>query len=101
MPPGCVDLGSTKARPDSVKHAWEERNRPIRLERRFEFETYSATRDFLDRLGTLSEQTQRFPDISFGRTYVNITLRPLDESEGAPLHEDDHAFAADIDGLLD
>ncbi|MEB3159615.1 MAG: 4a-hydroxytetrahydrobiopterin dehydratase [Synechococcus sp.] len=84
-----------------VKHGWEERNRPIRLERRFEFETYSATRDFLDRLGSFSEDRQRFPDISFGKTYVNITLRPLDESEGAPLQPEDHAFAAGVDGLLD
>jgi len=84
-----------------VQHQWEERNRPIRLERRLDFETYTATRDFLDRLGALSEERQRFPDISFGRTYVNITLRPLDESEGAPLLEDDHAFAAGVDGLID
>ena len=84
-----------------MKHAWEERNRPIRLERRLEFETYSATRDFLDRLGSLSEDKQRFPDISFGRTYVNITLRPLDESEGACLQADDHAFGAGVDELLD
>lgn len=84
-----------------MKHGWEERKRPIRLERRFEFDTYSATRDFLDRLGTFSEETQRFPDISFGRTYVNITLRPLDESEGALLDDEDHAFAAGVDRLLD
>ena len=84
-----------------MKHGWEERNRPIRLERRFEFDTYSDTRDFLDRLGTFSEDKQRFPDISFGRTYVNITLRPLDESEGALLDDEDHAFAAGVDRLLD
>ncbi|MGC6482875.1 MAG: 4a-hydroxytetrahydrobiopterin dehydratase [Synechococcus sp.] len=82
-------------------HGWEERKRPMRLERRFEFETYGATRDFLDRLGSFSEAQQRFPDISFGRTYVNITLRPLDESDAALLQDDDHAFAAGVDGLLD
>ncbi len=53
---------------------WHERKRPVCLERRFEFDSYSATRDFLDRLGDFSEAKQRFPDISFGRTYVNITL---------------------------
>ena len=83
------------------RHQWQQRERPIRLERRVEFETYGATRDFLDRLGEFSEQQQRFPDISFGRTYVNLTLRPADESEGAQLREDDHAFAAGVDGLLD
>jgi len=83
------------------RHQWQQRERPTRLERRVEFETYGATRDFLDRLGVFSEQQQRFPDISFGRTYVNLTLRPADESEGAQLQEDDHAFAAGVDGLLD
>jgi pterin-4a-carbinolamine dehydratase len=82
-------------------HQWERRERPTRLERRLEFKTYGATRDFLDRLGMFSEQQQRFPDISFGRTYVNLTLRPADQSEGAQLQEDDHAFAAGVDGLLD
>ena len=66
---------------------WQERNRPIRLERRFEFETYHETRDFLDRLGTLSESKRIFPDISFGKTYVNITLRPESETQDSPLTE--------------
>ena len=47
---------------------WQERTRPVCLERRYEFDSYGATRDFLDRLGEHSEATQRFPDISFGRT---------------------------------
>ena len=80
---------------------WQERKRPVCLERRFEFDSYSATRDFLDRLGEHSEASQRFPDISFGRTYVNITLRPDDESDNPQLTEADRAFAAQIDGLLD
>ena len=80
--------------------SWQERKRPICLERRFEFESYSATRDFLDKLGEHSEATQRFPDISFGRTYVNITLRPEADGDEAQLSEADHAFAAQIDALL-
>lgn len=77
---------------------WQERKRPVCLERRYEFDSYGATRDFLDRLGEHSEATQRFPDISFGRTYVNITLRP--DSDDAPISEADRSFAAEIDGLL-
>ena len=79
---------------------WQERKRPVCLERRFEFDSYSSTRDFLDKLGEYSESTQRFPDISFGKTYVNITLRPDDEGDGAELSDADHAFAAEIDALL-
>ncbi|WP_320676503.1 4a-hydroxytetrahydrobiopterin dehydratase [Prochlorococcus sp. MIT 1300] len=80
---------------------WKERNRPNRLEKRFEFDTYNSTRDFLDRLGEHSEAVKRFPDISFGKTYVNITLRPENEVEDAQLKEADRQFAAEIDGLLD
>ncbi len=80
---------------------WTPRPKPEqadRLERRIEFADYQATRDFLERLNDLSEAQQRFPDISFGRTYVNITVRP--ERDEAELGEDEQAFAAAIDALL-
>ena len=80
---------------------WTPRPRPEqadRLERRIEFVDYQATRDFLERLNDLSEAQQRFPDISFGRTYVNITVRPDDDD--APLGEPEQAFANAIDALL-
>ena len=77
---------------------WQERKRPVCLERRYEFDSYDATRNFLDRLGDHSEATQRFPDISFGRTYVNITLRP--DKDGGALDDADRAFAAEIDSLV-
>lgn len=79
---------------------WHERKRPVCLERRYEFETYDATRDFLDKLGDHSEATQRFPDISFGRTYVNITIRPEEDAPDASLSEADRALAAEIDALF-
>ncbi len=79
---------------------WEVRSRPIRLERRFEFDRYEETRDFLDRLGELSESLKRFPDISFGVKYVNLTLRPDSEDEDVELSENDYKFAAQIDELL-
>ncbi len=80
---------------------WKQKTRPVCLEKRFEFENYSATRDFLDRLGAMSEELERFPDISFGKTYVNITLRPDSDEEGAQISEADHDFAKRIDRLSD
>ena len=80
--------------------SWHERQRPVCLEKRFEFETYSATRDFLDRLGEHSEATQCFPDISFGRTYVNITIRPEAEGADVQLSDADRRFATQIDELF-
>jgi 4a-hydroxytetrahydrobiopterin dehydratase len=71
---------------------------PERLERRIEFEDYASNRAFLDRLNDLCQQQGRYPDISFGRTYVNITVRPDDDD--TPIAATDHAFAAAIDDLL-
>ncbi len=80
---------------------WELRQRPVRLERRFEFESYTNTRDFLDRLGELSESRKVFPDISFGKKYVNITLRPESEEKDSTITDSEYKFASEIDGLLD
>ncbi|MFN5195637.1 MAG: 4a-hydroxytetrahydrobiopterin dehydratase [Cyanobacteriota bacterium] len=73
-------------------------DRPQSLERRIEFDAYADTRAFLERLNDLCEARQRFPDISFGRTYVNLTLRP--EPDGELVVAADHDFAAAIDALL-
>ncbi len=81
-------------------HKWKERNRPLRLERRFEFVTYELTRDFLDKLGELCEKRQRFPDISFGKTYVNLTMQPNSDEKDPVLSEGDKAFALEIDNLI-
>ena len=81
-------------------HKWDERTRPLRLERRFEFATYSLTRDFLDRLGDLCEKRNRFPDISFGKTYVNLTLKPESEEQDLNINELDKKLALEIDNLL-
>jgi len=80
-----------------MNQPWTQRPRPDRLERRIEFEDYESTRTFLERLNALSEEQGRFPDISFGRTYVNLTLRP---PEGESLGAGDQDLAERIDGLL-
>lgn len=80
---------------------WTPRPKPEqaeRLERRVEFGDYTTTRDFLERLNALCEAEQRFPDISFGRTYVNLTLRP--ETEDASIEAADWSFTAAIDALV-
>lgn len=59
---------------------WNRRERPLRLERRLAFPDYEATRRFLEQAGVLSEQVGIYPDISFGRTYVNITLHADDNA---------------------
>jgi len=60
---------------------WVRRKRPARLERRIEFSDYEETRDFLERAADLAESQGYYPDMSFGRTHVSITLQPQDDSE--------------------
>ncbi len=63
---------------ESVPPGWQSRKRPSRLERRLEFSDYDATRDFLDAVAELCEAVGFYPDISFGRTYANITIHAED-----------------------
>ena len=79
---------------------WRQKNRPECLEKRFEFESYEKTRDFLDALGDFSEKVGRFPDISFGKTYANITIRPSEDNEKEEISKIDHEFASQIDFLI-
>ncbi len=81
--------------------SWEKRKRPNRLEKRLEFSSYEKTRDFLDRLGNYCEKVQRFTDISFGKKYVNITLRPETDDESVEISEADYQFASEIDDLIE
>ncbi len=80
-------------------HQWQERNRPVRLERRYEFQDYSTLRDFLDKAAELSEREGFYPDMGFGRDYVNITIH-LNEGDDA-LGESQHRFAQQLDMLAD
>jgi 4a-hydroxytetrahydrobiopterin dehydratase len=87
-----------------MEQPWTPRPKPEkaeRLERRIEFTDYATTREFLERLNSLSEATSRFPDISFGRTYVNLTVRSESTEEGALVGEAEQLFTKRIDGLLE
>ncbi len=68
------------------------------LFRRFQFPGYGATRTFLDALAELSKQEGYYPDLSFGTTYVNVTIRPRD---GERLTDQDAAFAACVTTLFE
>jgi pterin-4a-carbinolamine dehydratase len=82
-----------------MNQAWTARQRPPRLERRLEFVDYEATRAFLDRAADLSERAGIYPDMSFGRTYVNITLHA--EDGASEVGESLHRFASDLDALVE
>lgn len=79
-----------------MTHQWTERPRPVRLERRVELPDYDATRRFLEGAEASCKQAGIYPDISFGRTYVNLTLHADGETLGEPLHR----LAAELDALV-
>jgi 4a-hydroxytetrahydrobiopterin dehydratase len=76
---------------------WTRRERPERLEARAEFPDYEATRAFLEGAAEISSQEHVYPDISFGRTYVNLTLQT---PEGTGIGPAEERFARHIDELL-
>ena len=79
-------------------HEWQERVRPVRLEKRYEFPDYASLRDFLDRAAEVSEHEGLFPDMGFGRDYVNVTIH-IDEGKDT-LTEQQRQFAEKLDTLL-
>lgn len=80
-----------------MEQKWSERGRPARLERRYEFTSYLELRDFLDRAAELSEKEGFYPDMGFGRDYVNVTIRADEESTGVQPRQ--RRFAAQLDEL--
>jgi pterin-4a-carbinolamine dehydratase len=82
-----------------MSHQWQERTRPVRLERRYEFQDYSTLRDFLDKAAELSEEVDLYPDMGFGRDYVNITIHLEEDVE--TLSDLQHDFASQLDSLAE
>jgi len=60
------------------------------LFRRFEFDSYTATRTFLDALEALSKEQGYYPDLSFATKHVNVTVQARDGKALAPI---DYEFA--------
>ena len=80
-----------------MSSGWRERKRPLCLEKRYEFGGYSILRDFLDQAAELSERASFYPDMGFGRDYVNVTIH-ADEGSGV-LTEEQRWFAESLDTL--
>jgi len=78
---------------------WRERVRPVRLENRFEFPDYATLRDFLDLAAEQSAKDDFYPDMGFGKDYVNITIH-LDDGE-EQLTESQYEFARQLDKLAE
>lgn len=54
---------------------WESRGTQATLFRRFAFERYGQTRDFIDAVSALTQAGGVHPqNLNFGSTYANVTL---------------------------
>ena len=66
------------------------------LNRRFEFASYAVMRHFLDQLADLSKREDYYPNVNFGKTYVNVSI----EGEGqAALIERKSTFVSEMEAL--
>lgn len=77
-----------------VANSGQERVAPF--SQRFDFGSYGQTRQFLDQLADLSKREEYYPDVSFGKTYVNISI---DSAGQITLRERDSSFILDMQEL--
>ena len=83
---------------NQMGNQWQERNRPLRLERRYVFANYNSLRNFLDRAAEVSEREGLFPDMGFGRDYVNVTIHS--DEDTTELNESQRRLAVEYDALF-
>ena len=72
---------------------WNERESPLRIEKRFEFEQYSKISKFMEKIEKLSKDKNIYPNISFGKNFVSLSIF-LDNREISDKEKD---FSMDID----
>ena len=53
---------------------WNERESPLRIEKRFEFEEYSKISKFMEKIEKLCKQKDIYPNISFGKNFVSLSI---------------------------
>ncbi len=56
------------------KLMWNQRESPLRVEKRFEFEEYSRISKFMKMVDELCKLKNIYPNISFGKNFVSITI---------------------------
>ena len=53
---------------------WNQRESPLRVEKRFEFEEYQKISKFMTKVDYLCKEKNIYPNISFGKHFVSITV---------------------------
>jgi len=74
---------------------WNERESPLRIEKRFEFDQYSKISKFMGEIEKLCKERDIYPNISFGKNFVSLSIF-LDNKEISDKEKD---FSMDIDKI--
>ena len=53
---------------------WNQRESPFRIEKRFEFDEYQSISKFMKKIDELCKEKNIYPNISFGKTFVSVTI---------------------------
>ena len=72
---------------------WNERESPLRIEKRFAFEQYSKISKFMVKIEKLCKERDIYPNISFGKNFVSLSI--FLNNKGISDKEKD--FSKDID----
>ena len=72
---------------------WNERESPLRIEKRFEFEQYSKISKFMEKIEKLCKEKDIYPNISFGKNFVSLSIF----SDNKEISEEEKEFSKDID----
>ena len=72
---------------------WKERDSPLRIEKRFEFDQYSKISKFMGEIEKLCKESDIYPNISFGKNFVSLSIF-LDNQE---ISNNEKDFSKDID----
>ena len=72
---------------------WNERESPLRIEKRFEFEEYSKISKFMEKIDKLCKEKDIYPNISFGKNFVSLSIF----LENKKISKKEKDFSSDID----
>ena len=75
---------------------WKVQKRALLMTKRFDYASYDDMRDFLDDLQKLSEEDDFYPDLTFSRVHVNVSIKSREDDK---FTEVDFDFAKKVDLL--
>ena len=78
---------------------WNERESPLRIEKRFEFEEYSKISKFMEQIEKLCKEKDIYPNISFGKNFVSLSIflenKKISDKEKDFLNDIDKSYLED------